>query len=552
MPGNSGAGCDEIRSGVIKKAKTGLAKPLSMLFRASLDTQLPLEEPYETEICPIIKPNKSKHDPSSYRPIALCSQIVKIMERVIIDNITAHLEKNGLTDNAQFGFVKGKSAVQQLIRYVHYIVNNVEDGRVDAIYLDFAKAFDVVNHSILIKKLKVMFHIADKVLVWISYFLQSRVQSVRVGSQKSRKERIWSSVIQGSVLGPVLFGLLIFDLQTHKTIIEQNLPKQPNPNEHVKEPEVSKYADDSKCYLAIDPSRRKIDEQTLQRKLYSIFDWAKVNKMFFNRDKFAHLTFNTISPKAEQTLKLLDHLPFAEALLANYTTDNGIIIQKSDQEKDLGTIITSDLKWNTNLFYLRKKTWTKIHMIFHTFHTRDVQTMTILWNSLCLPVLLYNTALMGNLLAKEERILENIQRKFTKNMAFSDNNLEYHQRLAEAGIKSVQRRREQIMLLHLGSEIRDKRLGEIGIRITSQNNRTGIRIETENFDPRKTSSVTDKSFSARATQLFNSLPPEIKLQVFSKPKYNSAVKALCGSLNDFPFIIPYRENSIIHQLKIRK
>ena len=107
---------------------------------------------------------------------------------------------------------------------------------------------------------------------------------------------------------------------------------------------------------------------------------------------------------------------------------------------------------------------------------------------------------------------------------FNDNNLENHQGLAEDGIKSAKRRREQIMLLHLGNEIRYKRIGEIGISITSQNNRTGITIETENFDPRKTSSITEKSFSSRATLLVNSLPPEIKLKVFNQPKYNSAVK----------------------------
>ena len=106
MPGNSAAGKDGIRSSYLKKAKYGIAPALVNLFRAALDDHMDIEDPHESVIIPILKPNKPKEQPASYRPIALCSQIIKVLEKLVINEITNHLEQKEMHDNQQFGFTK--------------------------------------------------------------------------------------------------------------------------------------------------------------------------------------------------------------------------------------------------------------------------------------------------------------------------------------------------------------------------------------------------------------------------------------------------------------
>lgn len=101
-------------------------------------------------------------------------------------------------------------------------------------------------------------------------------------------------------------------------------------------------------------------------------------------------------------------------------------------------------------------------MILNTFKTRDVKTLTILWKSLCLPTLLHNSNVMGQLSVAGERLLESVLRKYTSFMAF-EGSPEYHERLAKANILSIQRTREKTALLFIGREIRNNTIEQIGV-----------------------------------------------------------------------------------------
>ena len=102
----------------------------------------------------------------------------------------------------------------------------MEEGSVDSIYLDFQKAFDLVVHINLISKLKEKFKIGGKILVWIHEFLKNRVQTVKVDSHESEVANVLSFVCQGSVVGPVLFSLIIFDLQDHKRNVHSQVENE--------------------------------------------------------------------------------------------------------------------------------------------------------------------------------------------------------------------------------------------------------------------------------------------------------------------------------------
>ena len=117
---------------------------------------------------------------ANYRPIALTSHLIKIFEKVIRNNLVDFFHENNLFNNSQHGFRVGRSCLSQLLAYHDKIISMLENGfNVDTVYLDFAKAFDKVDHRIVIKKLSIL-SVRGKVLSWIESFISSRTQKVVV------------------------------------------------------------------------------------------------------------------------------------------------------------------------------------------------------------------------------------------------------------------------------------------------------------------------------------------------------------------------------------
>ena len=205
------AGPDRFPPLFLKMCKHSLAKPLFIMWRKSLDTGEIPPLLKIVDVVPIFK-NGNRGVPSNYRPVALTSHLIKVFEKVLRKYIVAYMEENRLFNSGQHGFRLGRSCLSQLIAHFDHITRLLESGQnVGVVYLDFAKAFDKVDFLVTMRKLHSI-GISSKLGQWVYSFLTERKQAVIVNGARSNLSEVSSGVPQESVLGPLLFLVLIGDI----------------------------------------------------------------------------------------------------------------------------------------------------------------------------------------------------------------------------------------------------------------------------------------------------------------------------------------------------
>jgi hypothetical protein len=219
-----------------------------------------------------------------------------------------------LKDN-QHGFRNGKSCLTQLIPFVDKLSEALNNqSRIDVVYFDFAKAFDSVNHDLILKKLKYKFGIDGLLLKFLANYLKDRMQQVVINGSVSNQLPVYSGVPQGSILGPLLFILFIDDIS--EAISEGT--------------ELVLYADDTKIWREILSDN---DQKILQNDIDSLYKWSVENMMQFHQDKCKVVRITNKFTNFD--------LPFYEF----WYTLNGKVLDYVISEKDLGVIINSKLSW---------------------------------------------------------------------------------------------------------------------------------------------------------------------------------------------------------------
>jgi hypothetical protein len=228
-----------------------------------------------SKIVPVFKKGDIKV-PSNYRPGALISIFAKVFERVVYDMVNTYFERNNLFSNTQYGFRPGRSTVlacADLVDHIHKLVD--ERYTVSVVFLDITKAFDTVNHKLLLRKLS-YYGFGSTVLKWFSSYLAGRAAFVQVGDQTAVYSGPEVGVPQGSVLGPLLYNVFVNDLD--------NAAYQCR---------VTQYADDT-CLLVKSRKCAEHLREKIERALANVLDWFGNNKLCINPDKSQFILFGRL------------------------------------------------------------------------------------------------------------------------------------------------------------------------------------------------------------------------------------------------------------------
>ena len=317
---NSSPGIDGVAALLLRNCASTLKKPIYMLWRQSLTSgKFPTCMKLGLVI-PVFK-GGNRCLAENYRPISLTSHISKLFERIVVRALTAYLNSANLFNCNQHGFRSGRSCLSQLLEHHQEVLSAIESkAAVDVVYLDFAKAFDRVDYSILLGKLKSI-GVCSSLLKWLGSFLTGRRQCVKVGPRTSSEGPVHSGVPQGSALGPLLFLILIADIDSC-----------------VKYVRVSSFADDTRFLKTI---AEECDCTKMQDDLIGVYQWAEQNNMAFNNKKFQLVSYSAPTRNLEninETYGLFNYPQYYDSL--------GNIIQSTQHIKDLGVFITSDAKFH--------------------------------------------------------------------------------------------------------------------------------------------------------------------------------------------------------------
>ena len=312
-------------------------------------------------ICPIHKGGENNL-PQNYRSIALISCISKIFEKAYVIQLSRFLTNNKILNENQFGFRKEHSTLHALMSRIENIADAFENHEfLMAIYIDLTKAYDTIDTSILVKKLK-HYGIQNEPLNWVKSYLMKRTQVVKIQGTISDEKDVTCGLPQGSLIAPLLFIIYINDLPH----ISENLNK-------------ILFADDTNLFKR-DKSLTRLNKE-VENQLIDLETWLKVNKLSLNVSKTKSMVFRTRKNRID---------------IDSNINMCGQKLDKVEKTKFLGVYIDKHLDWNEHINHVTNKL-SRINAII--YNSRDYLTLNAriqLYNSFVLPHLSYCIAVWGD------------------------------------------------------------------------------------------------------------------------------------------------------------
>lgn len=375
------AGPDMIPPYILKGCADWLRKPLLHIFNLALQNATFPNLWKESLVIPLHK-SGPKSSVNNYRPIALLSSPAKLFEQILYSKLFNHMKP--FINEAQHGFMTNRSTVTNLSVFTSNIYDALENKQqIDVVYTDFQKAFDKVDHDILLRKLA-EYGLSHNMLKFFISYLGSRSFVVRFNGNTSGKFEPNSGVPQGSNLGPLLFLIFINDLPDVLTFSKSLL-----------------FADDQKMFLKINSYQ---DCLKLQSDINDLYNWSIVNNLPLNIQKCNILTFSrNKSP-----------------LLYDYCMGD-ISLRRVTTITDLGVTYDNTLNFKEHVDDIVTDSYRLLGFILRqSYNFNNINTLKKLYFSLVRPKLEYASTIWYPHLLGLIKEIEKVQNKFLRFLYFKE------------------------------------------------------------------------------------------------------------------------------------
>ena len=463
------SGLVNISSALMKGSMNILINEFTYLYNLVISTGIFPDDWKIATVTPIPKVSNPRTC-GELRPISILPTPGKIMEQILHDQIKQFLEASKYLIEEQFGFRQNKSTTKALARLLDSLLTNADRGELTvAVFLDFKKAFDTINHKLLIHKLNKA-GLGPKAQALIANYLTNRKQKTKLKNIESNLKDITTGVPQGSTLGPLLFLIFINDMPSI-----------------AKEAAFTLFADDAVLIL----HGRNLDNvaKVVQEVLDKINDWCRTNKLTLNASKTEYVIYGTKKIKSNT-------LPISLRIGEN-------VLREVDSYKYLGTIIDSTLNANLQLAKLNQLVAMKMTTFRRIRYFISEKTAIMLYKALILPIIDYND-IIYSLLTKQQ--LDKLQR--TQNHAlrtvFRGKILSVAQMHDQAKVNYLSERRN----LHLLNLMYDRSLESEYIdnrpRITRQGDATLLNV------PHPKTRKLEAAPIYMGSVKWNELPPRVR------------------------------------------
>ena len=389
MTSKTSSGPDNLSSKLLKDILMLVIDPLCHLFNLSFQTGYIPNRFKIAKVIPIFKTG-DEHLFTNYRPISLLSSISKLLEKIVAKQMHGFLTVNNILYKHQYGFRKSHNtthAVFQFLNKIHKSLNSDVPEYTMGIFLDLKKAFDTVNHTILMKKLE-HYGFRGVASEWFRNYLTGRCQYVSIDGINSDEEEITCGVPQGSVLGPILFILYINDL-SQVTKFSSFL-----------------FADDTSFQISSsNPIKLFADSN---EELGKVATWCNCNKLTINVSKTKYIIFrqkNMILPNNNLILKI-----------GNEEIERIGHDQEEKQFKFLGHLVDEHLSWSHHIRYVQNKISCGNYFLARVKNYLPQNIKLVLYNTLIRPHLEYGVLAWGGVgKSKIKGIITN-QKKAIRNV----------------------------------------------------------------------------------------------------------------------------------------
>ena len=268
LPVNKASGVEYLSSTLLRDGLLCMLTETTYLMNECLESGIMPTKWKIGCISPMPK-GKGSTSPGDWRPVSVLPLPSKVIERIVYNQIVYHFEWNNYLFKNQHGFRKGFSTSSAIYDYVQYLYDNYDLMNVtSSLFIDYSKAFDTIDHSILLRKLR-LYDLDEKSLQWFGNYLSNRQQLVKAnGNVFSNLQQVKTGVPQGSILGPFLFVVYVNDLIYSMRAYNS---------------EITLYADDTVLYSAANNVYASSAE--LKLSLYELYEWCNVNRLSINWSK---------------------------------------------------------------------------------------------------------------------------------------------------------------------------------------------------------------------------------------------------------------------------